>query len=89
MNNISKIPKHTGYGHPERAFFFENLKFLGLGRHFGLNFSEAFGVFSAKLSAPIWVQFNYSTFISTKKLSLYIHISNMYSGLGVEFEFGP
>jgi hypothetical protein len=29
---------------------------LGLGRHFRLKFFEAFGVVSAKLSAPILVQ---------------------------------
>ena len=44
----------TDYGHPERAFF-KNLELLGLGRHFGLKFFEAFGVFSAGLSAPILV----------------------------------
>jgi hypothetical protein len=36
-------------GHPERAFF-KNPKLLGLGRQIGLNFFEACGVFSAKLS---------------------------------------
>ena len=48
------------YGHPERAFVFKKLDFLGLGRHFGLKLFEAFGVFSAGLSAPIlvlWVPF--------------------------------
>ena len=36
------------YGHPERAFF-KHLKLLGLGRHLGLKFFEAFGVFSSAL----------------------------------------
>ena len=41
---------------------------------------------------PFWYEylvhvFHYSTNISTKKLSLYIHISYTYLGLG--FEFGP
>jgi hypothetical protein len=38
----------------QRAFFL-NFKLLGLGGHFGLKFFKAFGVFSAKLSAPILV----------------------------------
>jgi hypothetical protein len=41
------------YEHPERAFF-KNLKLLGLGRQIRLKFFEAFGVFSAKLSALFW-----------------------------------
>ena len=43
----------TVYGHTERAFF-KNPKLLGLGRQIGLKFFEAFGVFSAKLSALFW-----------------------------------
>ena len=55
--------------------------------------SGIFGVFSAKLSAPILVQwvpcpcfplFHHHFY---KKLSLYIYIANIYLGLG--FEFGP
>ena len=42
----------TDYGHPE-SFFFKNLELLGLSRHFDLKFFEAFGVFSAGLSAVI------------------------------------
>ena len=38
----------TDYGHPERAFF-KNFELLGLGRHFGMNFFETIGVFSAGL----------------------------------------
>ena len=61
----------TDYGHPDRAFF-KIFELVGLGRHFGLNFFEAFGVLSARLSAPIWHSdflvhvFHYSTIISTK-----------------------
>ena len=42
----------TDYGHPERAFF-KNLELLGLGRHFGLKFFEAFGVFSVGLHSRL------------------------------------
>jgi hypothetical protein len=67
---------------------------LWMPRTFGLGQTNcAFGVFSAKLSAPIsvkWVRdvfivFHYSNIISTKKISLYIHIPNIYLGLGFEF----
>ena len=44
----------TYYGHPERAFLQKSRTF-GFGRHFGLKCFEAFGVFSAGLSAPILV----------------------------------
>ena len=53
----------------------------------------AFGVFSANLSAPILVQwvpcpcFLLKKHYFNKKLSLYIHILNIYLGSG--FEFGP
>jgi hypothetical protein len=69
-----------------KPFFHWNPKLLGLGRQVGqMNFG-AFGVFSAKLSAPILAHvFHCSIVISTKKLSLYIHIPNKYLG----FEFGP
>ena len=59
---------------------------FGLGQ---INFG-AIGEISADLLAPIfvlWVPvpvFHYSTIISTKKLSLYIHIPNIYLGLGFE-----
>ena len=67
--------------------------FLLKSRTFGLEQinSGAFGVFSAKLSAPILVQwvpcpcfplFNQYFY---KKLSLYIHLPNIYLGLGFEF----
>ena len=53
----------------------------------------AFVVFSAKLSVPIFVQwvpcpcFPLFSHYFYKKLSLYIHMPNVYLGLG--FEFGP
>ena len=78
---------------PNEAFFHWNPELFGLGRHVGqINFG-AFGVFSAKLSAPILVQwvpcpcfplFNHHF---CKKLRLFIHIPNIY--LGLEFEFRP
>ena len=91
----------TDYGRPMKPFFHWNPKLLELGRQIGqINFG-AFGIFSAELSVPIlvhWVPcpqispcpcfllFNHYFY---KKLSLYIHISNIYLGLGFEFEFGP
>ena len=39
----------------QRELLFKNPKLLGLSRHFGLKCFEAFGVFSAKLSAPVLV----------------------------------
>ena len=51
MTNLVVTVGNTDYGHPERAFF-KNLE-QTLGRHFGLKLFEAFGVFSAGLSAPI------------------------------------
>ena len=84
---------------PNEAFFHWNPKLLGLGRQIGqINFG-AFGVFSAELSVPILVQwvpcpqiipcpcFLLFSHYFYKKLSLYIHIPNIYLGLG--FEFGP
>ena len=41
---------------PNKAFFHWNPELLGLGRQIGQINSGAFGVFSAKLSAPILVQ---------------------------------
>ena len=52
---MGPVGANTDYGHPERELFSKNLELLGLGRHFGLKFFEAFGVFSAGLSAPILV----------------------------------
>ena len=78
---------------PNETFFHWNRELLGLGRQIGQINSGAFGVFSAKLWAPILVQwvpypcfplFNYYFY---KKLSLYMHIPNIYLELG--FEFGP
>ena len=75
-------PAATDYGHPERAFFRKSQTLLG-----------AFEVFSADLSAPIlilWVPcpcFPLINHYFYKKLSLYIHIPNIY--LGLRFEFGP
>ena len=40
---------------PRESFFFKNLELMGLGKHFVLKCFEAFGVFSAGLSAPILV----------------------------------
>ena len=96
---LSHIGKADGFGKdhglwtPNEAFFHWNPELLGLGRQVWQINSGAFWVFSAKLSAPILVQwvrcpcfplFNHYFY---KKQSLYIHIPNIYLGLG--FEFGP
>ena len=79
----------------QTELFFENPNFLGLRSQIEPNILGAFWVFSAKLSAPVLVQwvpcpffplFNHYIY---KKLNLYIHIPNIYLGLGFEFEFGP
>ena len=92
-----KLPYAKRPGHrlrtPNEAFFHWNPELLGLGRQIGQIHFGAFGVFSAELSVPILVQwvpcpwfplFNHYIY---KKVSLYIHIQNIYLGLG--FEFGP
>ena len=91
---IEVYTTYHGLRTPNKAFFHWNLELLGLSRQIGQINSGAFGVFLAKLSALILVQwvpcpcfllvFNQYFY---KKLSLYIHIPNIY--LGFEFEFGP
>ena len=56
---------------------------FGLGQTIWADKFGAFGVFSAKVSAPILVQWVPCPFY--KKLSLYIHIPNIYLGFGFEF----
>ena len=67
------FPLYHGLRTPNEPFFHWNPEFLGLGRQIGQINAGVFGVFSAKLSAPILVQqvpcpffFNYSTIICTK-----------------------
>ena len=88
--NVIWIVARTDYGHPERAFFHWNLEILCLRKQIGQINSGSFGVFSTKLSAPILIQwvpspcpplFNHCFY---KELSLYIHIPNIYLGLGFE-----
>jgi hypothetical protein len=83
--------KDHGLRMPNKAFFHKNPKLLGLSRQCGqINF-EAFGVFSADLSAPILVLlvpcpcFPSINHYFYEKLSLYIQITNTYLGLGFEF----
>ena len=71
--------------------FHRNPKLLGLGRQLGqLNF-RAYGVFSADLSAPIFVQwvpcpfFPFFNHYFYKKLRLYTQIINIFFGLGFKF----
>ena len=75
---------------PTEAFFHWNLELLGLVKLLGQMNYGAFGVFSAKLSALILVQwvpcpcFPLLNHYFYKKLSLYIHLTNTYLGLGFE-----
>ena len=84
---INLVAFNQGLRTPNEAFFHWNPKLLDLGRQIEQINYGAFGVFSAELSAPMFGTVHYSTVISTKILSLSIHISNIYLGLG--FEFGP
>jgi hypothetical protein len=54
----------------------------GIWGIFGWNYQHSFGY-----SEELVHVFLYSTIIFKNKLSLYIHIPNIYLGLG--FEFGP
>ena len=61
---------------------------FGLGQTNWTNkFWGIWSIFDQTISESLVHVFRYSTIISTKKLSLYIHIPNIYLGLG--FEFGP
>ena len=81
------------YGRPMKPFLLKSINFWASADKIGQISSGAFGVFSSKLSAPIWVQwvpctcFPSFNHFSYKKLSLYIHIPNIY--LELWFEFGP
>ena len=83
--------KH-GLRTPNVAFFHRNPELLGLGGQIGhINF-EAFWVILAKVSCSIHFGKVSPCFLSFsqyfyKKLSLDIHIPNIYLGLG--FKFGP
>ena len=70
---------------PNKAFFHQNLKLLGLGRQFGqINFG-AFGHFGTV--SPLSM-FSINLFLFLQKTKpVYILIPNIYLGLG--FEFGP
>ena len=77
---------------PNEAFFHWTQNFWAwadkLGRQIGQVNSGAFGVFSAKLSvvSPLSM-FLIIQPLFLQKLRLYIHIPNIYLGLG--FDFGP
>ena len=89
----SSISCKHGLRTPYEAFFHWNSELFGLGRQIGqINF-WGFAVFSAKLSAPNlgqWVPcpcFSLFNQYFYKKLDLYIHILNIYLGLGLELDF--
>ena len=92
MNTEQKVAQNShlqiyGLRNQMKPFFHWNPEFLGLGRLNGPINSRAFGVFLAKLSAPILVHWVHCACFPLFNLSLYIHIQNIYLGLG--FEFGP
>ena len=83
------------------ASLIKELVFSLKSRTFGLEHTNwadkinKFGAFLAKLSAPILVQctavspLSMFSIIQLLFLQKYIHIANIYLGLGFEFEFGP
>ena len=74
-----------------REFFSKIPNFWVWVDKLALKFWGAFWVFSDNLSAPILVlTVSYPCFplFLKKKLSFYIQISDIYLGLGFEFEFG-
>ena len=78
-----------------REFFFENPKLLGLGRQIGLKIlGGILGIFGQFISTHFGTDSLLSMFsinqplFLKKKLSFFIQISNIYLGLGFEFEFG-
>ena len=89
-NYLMKYAFRHGLRTPNKAFFHWNLEFLGLGRQIVQIDSGVFGVFSAKLSAPILVQwvpcFSIIQPLFLQKTKPYIHIPNIY--LGLWFKFG-
>ena len=74
----------TDYGHPERAFFRKSQTF-GLGQ---TNWAKLSALILVHTLGPLSIFSINQPLILQKKLSLYIHIPNIYLGLGFEFEFG-
>ena len=89
----TKVRLNHGLRTPNETFFHFDPELFGLDRQIGQINSAEFGVFSAKLSAPILVVSPLSMFFLIQQLflqknqNLYIHIQNIHLGLG--FEFGP
>ena len=87
--NYASIPRTTD---TERELFFKILELLGLGLHLGLKFLRHLGYFGPDYQLPSWyceflvfvIVFCYSTITVRfcKKLSLYIHLPNIYLGVG-------
>jgi hypothetical protein len=81
---------------PNKAFYSLKCRTFGLGQTKGANrFWSIWGIFGQTISthfgtvSPLSMfPRHYSTIISTKKLSLYIHIQTIYLESGFEFEFG-
>ena len=83
---------HHGLRTPDEAFFHCNPDLFGLGQtNWADKFWGIWGIFDRTISThfcPCFPLFNHHFY---KKLSVYIHIPNIYLGLGLEFEFefGP
>ena len=72
------MEKDHGLRIPNEASIHKNPKRLGWGRRIGQIDFGAFGILSAELQAPMFF-INQPLFL--QKLSIYIHIPNIYSGL--------
>ena len=83
---VSGLDYVTDYGRSMKPFSSESQTF-GLVQTIWADKIGAFGFFWPIYQHPCWYceslvhVFHYSTLISTKKLSLYIHIPNIYLGL--------
>ena len=88
--NIHFFEQSTDYGHPMKPFFIEIQNFWAWEDKQGKQIMWRLGYFRPNYQHPFWYSeslahvFHYSIIISTKKLSLYIHIFNIFSGLGFE-----
>ena len=92
---VNVIIKCSLHATTDYRLFYWNPDLLGLDRQIGQINCGAFGVISAKVLGPILLLlllclcFPLFNRYFHKKLSLYIHILNIYLGLGFKFEFGP
>jgi hypothetical protein len=88
---LQRVGKITDYGRPMKPFFYQKSQTFGLGHTIWADkFWGILGIFGQTISThlglpcPCFPLINHYFY---KKLSLYIHIPDIYLGLG--FEFGP